>query len=81
MSFLSPAPLATVDALDASWMHQPITYLVIAAICLLVVLRYLKRALAPVGALVDAVAAAAVVAFAAALALAMLLLAAVTTAR
>ncbi|WP_433831005.1 hypothetical protein ACQP2E_12370 [Actinoplanes sp. CA-015351] len=81
MSFLFPTTSpATVDALDAAWMHQPLVYLAVAAICLLIALRFLRRALAPIGALIQAVAAAAVVAFAAVIALAMLVLAAVTTA-
>jgi uncharacterized membrane protein len=76
--FTSPVP---PDAFDASWMHQPITYLSVAVVCLVIVLRFLKRALSPVGALVQALVAAAVVAFAAVLALAMLVVAAVTTVR
>ena len=74
MSFLSAA-------FDAPWMHQPITYLAVAAVCLVSVLRFLKRALAPIGVLLHAVAAAAVTAFAAVLALALLLIAAYTTVR
>jgi hypothetical protein len=62
-------------------MHQPITYLAVAAVCLVVALHFLKRALSPIGALVQVVAAAAIVAFAAALALAMLIIAAVLTVR
>ena len=82
MSFLFPTTSpAAVDALDASWMHQPLVYIAIAAICLLIALRFLKRAIAPIGALIQAVAAAALVAFTAVIALAMLVLAAVTTAQ
>jgi hypothetical protein len=60
---------AEFDAIAASWTDQPIVYLVLAALSLLLALRLMKRALAPVGALVQAVAAAAVVAFAITLAL------------
>ena len=81
MSFLFLSSPATLDAFDASWMHQPITYLTVAAVCLVIVLRFLKRALSPIGALIQAVAAAAIVAFAAVLALAMLVIAAVVTVR
>lgn len=81
MSFLSPTSPAALDALEASWMHQPITYLAVAAACLLIALRFLRRALSPIGALVQAVAAAAVVAFATAFALALLIFAAFTTVR
>jgi len=79
MSFLFPTSPAPVDAFDASFMHQPITYLAVAAVCLVVVLRFLKRALSPIGALVQAVAAAAVVAFFAVVAFAMLVIAAFMT--
>lgn len=81
MSFLVLTPPTAVDSFDASWMYQPITYLVIAAVCLVVALRFLKRALSPIGALIQAAAAAAVVAFAAVVALAMLLMAAFMTMR
>jgi hypothetical protein len=76
-----PTSSAALDAMDASWMHQPIVYLLVAAICLMVVLRFLKQALAPIGALIQAVAAAAIVAFAAVFALAMLIAAAFAGAR
>ncbi|MEU4237359.1 hypothetical protein [Actinoplanes sp. NPDC026619] len=72
MSFLNPG---------AAWTHQPATYLVLAAVCLLIILRFLKRAMAPMSGLIRAATAAAVVAFAAVLALAMLVLAAFTSAR
>lgn len=75
MSFLFPISPATLDAFDASWSHQPIIYLTVAAVCLMVALRFLKRALSPIGALIQAVAAAAIVAV---LALAMLFIAALT---
>jgi hypothetical protein len=81
MSFLirtSPAPL---DAFDASWMHQPIIYLTVAAVCLVIALRFLRRLLSPIGVLIQTVAAAVIVAFAAVLALAMLVIAALTTVR
>ena len=81
MSFLFPTPPAPLDALDGSWMHQPITYLGVAAVCLLIALRFLKRALSPIGALIQALSSAAIVAFAAVLALAMLVMAAFTTVR
>ena len=48
-----PTSPAALDAIDASWMHQPIVYLLVAAICLMVVLRFLKQALAPIGALIQ----------------------------
>ncbi len=80
MSFLFPtAPPPAITF--ASWMDQPITYLAVAAVCLVIALRFLKRALAPIGALMQAVASAAVVAFAAVLALALLVIAAVTAVR
>lgn len=64
---------------DASWVHQPVTYLVVAAVCLVIALRYLRRALSPIGALVQAVTAAVIVTSAAVLAFAMLLVAAYAT--
>ena len=73
-----PTSSANFDAFDASWMHQPIAYLVLAAICLIIALRFIKRAIAPVGALLHAVAAAAVVALATALALALVAVAALS---
>ena len=81
MSFLCPTSPTATGALDAPWMHQPIVYLVGAGLCLVVVLSFLKRALAPVGALIQAAAAAAIVAFAAVLAVAMLIIAAVPSVR
>jgi hypothetical protein len=81
MSFLCPTSLPATGSLDAPWAHQPIVYLIGAGFCVVVVLSFLKRALVPVGALLQAVAAAAVVAFAAVLALAMLAIAAVTSVR
>jgi hypothetical protein len=76
MSLLFPISSAPVDTFHASWMNQPIIYLTVAAVSLVIALRFLKRALAPIGALIQAVAAAAVVAFTAVLALAMLIFAA-----
>jgi hypothetical protein len=81
MSFFCTTSLAATGALDAPWVHQPIVYLVGAGLCVVVVLSFLKQALAPIGALIQAVAAAAVVAFAAVLAVAMLAIAAVTSVR
>jgi hypothetical protein len=81
MSFLFSISPAPTDAFPASMMDRPIVYLVIAAICLVIVIRFLKRAMSPIGALFQAVTAAAVVAVAAVLALAMLIVAAVLTAR
>jgi hypothetical protein len=78
MSFLFPTSPVPLDAVDAPWMHQPITYLAVAAVCLVIALRFLKRALSPIGVLIQAVAAAAVAAFAAVLALALLIFAAFT---
>ena len=74
----SPAPL---DAADTSWAEQPIIYLALAAACMVIVLRLLKRAMSPIGALLQAAAAAAVVAFTALLALAALIIAAWMTVR
>jgi hypothetical protein len=81
MSLLFPSLPTSSDAFEASWMNQPIIYLAVAAVCLVIVLRYLKRAVAPLGELIHAIAAAAVVAFAATVALAMLVVAAVVAAR
>lgn len=67
---------ASFDALDAPWLHQPIVYVALAALCLCLVLRYLRRAVAPIGAFIQAMAAAAVVACATGLALILLLAAA-----
>lgn len=78
MSFHFRTPPALLDAFDASWTRQPIIYLAVAAVCLVVALRFLKRALSPIGVLIQAVAAAAVAAFAAVLALALLIVAAFT---
>lgn len=52
-------------------------YLAVAALCMVVGLRFLKRAIVPAGVIVGAVAAAAVVAFALALALFFLIAAAI----
>jgi hypothetical protein len=76
MSFLFPTTPTNVEVLNAPLLHQPILYLTLAGLCLVIVLRFLKRALAPIGALVQAVAAAAVVAFAAVVAVAMVIVAA-----
>jgi hypothetical protein len=76
----APSP-SLADVLDAAWLHQPVVYLALAGLCMIVVLRFLKRALSPIGALVQAVAAAAVVSFAAVIAFAMLILAALTSMR
>jgi hypothetical protein len=76
MSFLFPTSPASVDVLDAPLLHQPILYLTLAGLCMIVVLRFLRRALYPIGALVQAMAAAAVVALAAMFAVAMLIVAA-----
>jgi hypothetical protein len=58
MSFLT-SPISF-----ASWADRPLVYFCLAGLALLVVLRFAKRALAPVGAMIQAVAAAAIVAFA-----------------
>ena len=81
MSLLFPTSPATVNGFDAAWLHRPIIYLAVAAICLAIALRFLRRALSPVGALIEAVAAAAVVAFTLVLAFAMVLVAAFMTVR
>jgi hypothetical protein len=78
MSFLCLTSPATTGALDAPWPHQPTVYLVGAGLCLILVVRLLKRALAPIGAPIKAVAAAALVA---ALAVAMLVTVAVASVR
>jgi len=72
----SPADFATLDLSSAG---QRTLYLALAAFALLVALRFMRRALAPVEVLVQAVAAAAVVAFAIALALALVTAAALST--
>jgi hypothetical protein len=81
MSLLFPGSRPPLDAVDASWMHQPIIYLAVAAVCLVIALRFLRQALAPIGALIHAVAAAAVVVFTAAFALTMLVAAVFTMVR
>lgn len=81
MSLFSPTSPVALDAFDAPWLHEPLTYLAFAAICLVIVLRFLRRALAPIGVLLHAAAAAAVTALATVLALALLFLAAYTTVR
>nr|WP_296074747.1 hypothetical protein [uncultured Actinoplanes sp.] len=52
----------SVAAFHVSW-NQRILYLILAALALLMALRFVKRALAPIGVFVQAVAAAAAVAF------------------
>lgn len=81
MSLLFPTTPAVPGAFPPVWMNQPIVYLAVAAVALVIALWFLKRALAPIGTLIQAVAAAAVVAFAAVLALAMMIIAAFTTVR
>jgi len=71
-----PTSPASFDIFDVSWADQPIVYLTLAAVALLIALRLMKRALAPIGALVQAVAAAAVVAFTIGLALVLVVAAA-----
>jgi hypothetical protein len=53
---------AEFDTVHVSWTDQPLVFLVLAAFFLLIALRFMKRALAPVGALVQAFAAATLVA-------------------
>ncbi|GAA4942330.1 hypothetical protein [Actinoplanes utahensis] len=77
----APRDPAPWDAIGTSLLSQPLLYLALAGVCLVVVLRLLKRAMSPIGALIQAVAAAATVAFAAMIALAMLVAAAVATMR
>ena len=79
MSF--PHPLVAVSAADSVWMQRPYIYLAVAAVCLVIVLRFLKRMMAPIGALIQAFAAAALVAVAAFVALAMLVIAALMSVR
>jgi hypothetical protein len=75
------APLHSLPA-GASWMDQvlprqgSLLYLTLAALLLVLALRFMRRALAPIGAVMQAVAAAAVVAFAVGLALVLVALAA-----
>lgn len=81
MSFLSPHVPQEFQAFGGSWTEQPATYLAGAAICLLILVRFLRKALFPIGALVHAVAAASVVAFAAVIGLVMLVMAALALTR
>jgi hypothetical protein len=62
MSFLTSRP--HLENLPALPVDRPVVYLVLAALALLVALRFAKRALAPMGAILEAVVAAAVVSFA-----------------
>ena len=71
----SPADFAT---LDLSSPGQRTLYLVLAALALLVALLFVRRALAPVAVIIQAVAAAAVAALAIALALALVTAAALS---
>lgn len=69
------SPIATMwngFSLDES----ALLYLVLAGVCLMIALRYLRRALQPVGPLVQAFAATAVVAFAIGIALVLIVAAA-----
>jgi hypothetical protein len=81
MSFLFPTAPAPADAFSAFWTQQPAVYLIVAGFCLLLALRLLKRALAPIGALIQAFAAAALAMCTGLAALAMLVVAALLTAR
>lgn len=70
---LSTPALHSLLAQPANDLHRPATlYLLGAAMCLVIALTYMKRALAPIGTLVQAVAAAAVVAFTISIALVLL---------
>ncbi len=73
-----PTSPAFVDTVDISWADQPIVYLVLAALALLFALRLMRRAMAPVGALVQAAVAAVAVAFAIGLAFVFVVAAAVS---
>jgi len=64
---------------DASWTDQRLVYLVLAAFALLIALRFVKQALAPIEALIQAVAAAVLVAIAISLALVLVAAAAFST--
>ncbi len=77
MDFPGPTPSASrvLQSLPSGDHRTP--YVLGAVICLLLALRAVRRAVAPVGLLVRAVAAAAVVAFAIGLAVMLLVLAAV----
>ena len=75
----------TTAGFDAAWADRPaildgkLLVLIAAAFFLLIALRFMKRALAPIGALVQAVAAAALVAVSIGAALVLLAAAAFTT--
>ncbi|BFU45435.1 hypothetical protein [Krasilnikovia sp. MM14-A1004] len=79
MPLLSVASPAILDGQSASWIHHPLTYLAVAAVCLMVALRSLKRAMSPMKALIPAFAAAAFAVVATLLALSMLIIAALAT--
>ena len=79
-----PTSPASTHAFDVSLPSSPALpdlgplYLVLAAFLLLIALRFMKRALAPIGALVQAVAAAALVVFTIGAALVFLVAAAIS---
>jgi hypothetical protein len=78
---LSPAGYGAIAELRSIQpaLHAPrLLYLALAAVLLVIALRFVRRALAPIGALVQAVAAAAVVAFATGLALILVVAAALS---
>jgi hypothetical protein len=73
-----PTSSARYDTIAGLWTNGPalrdqsLLYLVLAALFLVIALRFMRRALAPIGTFVQAVAAAAVVAFAIGMALVLL---------
>jgi hypothetical protein len=67
---------ADFDALDLTATGQQTLYLVLAVLALLIALRFMKRALAPIEVFVQAITAAAIMAFAIAVAIALVLAAA-----
>jgi hypothetical protein len=74
-----PTSPARLDVIPASWTDHQLVVLVLAVFFLVIALRFMKRALAPIGALVQAVAAAGLVAVSVGAALVLLAAAAFTT--
>jgi hypothetical protein len=67
-----------IEALTTAPAGQRTLYLVLAVLALLIALRFMKRALAPIEVFVQAIAAAAIVASAIAVAIALVLIAALS---
>ena len=68
---------ATNGSFDVGWLDRPIVYLALAAISLVIALRFLRRAVAPIGALLQAATAAIVAVLTIGLALALIAVAAI----